>query len=96
MIADHSLILAARQSTSFAATGEATLLEQESGILYGLDEVAARVWSLIQQPRKVEEIRAALRGEYAVEPEQCRRDLLALLRQLEARGLIEVRAATEG
>jgi hypothetical protein len=95
MLEDSSTIVARRRASADPA-GEATILEHESGVLYGLNEVAARVWGLIQQPRTVGEIEAVLLGEYAVGPEQLRRDLLALLRQMEARGLIEVRATTEG
>jgi hypothetical protein len=95
MIDDSSIIRAARERAPAEGTGEAMILDRESGVIYGLNEVAARVWDLIQQPRTVGEVREALLGEYAVGPEQCRRDLLALLRQLEAKGLIEVRAATE-
>jgi hypothetical protein len=58
---------------------------------YGLDAVGARVWSLIQQPRTVQSVREALLSEYDVEPDRCERDLLALLNQFLAEGLIEVR-----
>ena len=64
-----------------------------NGTYYGLDEVGARVWSLIQEPRSVAALRDAITDEYDVEPERCERDLLALLQELEAAELIEVRDA---
>jgi hypothetical protein len=60
-------------------------------VYYGLDAVGARIWSLIQEPRTVNEIRDILLEEYEVEPERCERDLLALLQKLADEGLIEVK-----
>jgi hypothetical protein len=49
------------------------------------------VWKLIEQPRRVDEIRDALLDEYDVEPGLCESDLLALLSRLLEQGLIELR-----
>jgi hypothetical protein len=46
---------------------------------------------LIQEPRTINEVRDAILAQYEVEPEQCDRDIKALLEELEAEGLIEVR-----
>ena len=48
---------------------------------------------MIQEPRRVDEIRDAIVEEYAVEPERCERDILKLLQELAAAGLIEVKDA---
>jgi hypothetical protein len=53
--------------------------------------VGARVWHLLQEPRTVQDIRETLLMEYEVERDRCERDLLALLQELVAAGLIEVR-----
>ncbi len=58
---------------------------------HGLDEVRARVWDLIQKPKSAKEVRDALLEEYEVEPNQCERDLLALLQSLAKEGLVEVK-----
>lgn len=71
--------------------GETVILNSKTGIYYGLDEVGARVWSLIQEPRKVSEITSALQEEYEVDADRCEKDLSALLRDLEKHGLIETR-----
>lgn len=70
------------------------MLNLTSGIYYGLDAVGARIWNLIQEPRTVNEIRDVLLREYDVETERCERDLLAILQNLAAAGLIEVRDET--
>ncbi len=83
--------MAAKDQASSDLGGEVAILDLKAGVYYGLDAVGARIWSLIQEPRTVNEIRNILLEEYEVEPEQCERDLLALLRRLADEGLVEVR-----
>ena len=73
---------------------EVAILDLKGGTYYGLDAVGARIWSLIQEPRKVEEIRDILVSEYEVEQDRCERDLITLLQGLADEGLVEVRAET--
>jgi hypothetical protein len=87
---DSTLVAMPGQISSDVA-GEAVILNLQSGIYYGLNEVGATVWNLIQQPQKVETIRQTLLQEYDVEPEVCTPDLLHLLQELQAAGLVEVR-----
>ena len=70
--------------------GEAVILHLESGTYYGLSAVGARIWELIQEPRRVREVRDVLLEEYDVEPAQCGRDVLAVLGDLEAHKLVEI------
>jgi hypothetical protein len=51
------------------------------------------IWQLIQQPKSVKEIREAVLQTFDVEPEVADRDLLALLRELATRNLVEIREA---
>jgi hypothetical protein len=88
--ANTTRVVVVKDQVSANLAGEAVILNLKSGIYYGLDEVGARIWSLIQQPKSVDEIVAGLLAEYQVEPERCQRDLLALLKQLAAANLIEV------
>ena len=83
--------MAAKDQASSDLGGEVAILDLKAGVYYGLDAVGARIWSLIQEPRTVNEIRDILLEEYEVEPEHCERDLLALLRRLADEGLVEVR-----
>jgi hypothetical protein len=84
-------VVAAKDQVSCDLQGEAAILNLANGIYYGLDSIGAQVWTLLQQPRRVEEIREAVLREYEVEPDRCHSDLLALLERLRAEGLIEVR-----
>jgi coenzyme PQQ synthesis protein D (PqqD) len=95
-LSPRSIVVAARDQVSCTLGTEAAILSLKSGVYYGVDEVGARIWSLLQKPCSVEALREAIIDEYDVEPERCERDLLALLEQLHAEGLIEVRSSTTG
>jgi Coenzyme PQQ synthesis protein D (PqqD) len=69
---------------------EAVILNLQNGMYYGLDPVGTRIWSLIQEPRTVHEVCAGMLQEYDVEPARCEQELLLLLQELAANGLVEV------
>ncbi len=83
-------IVTAREQVSSDLGGEVVILNLKTGIYYGLDNVGAHVWTLLKEPRRVNEIRDSILREYEVEPERCEEDLLALLEELESKGLIEI------
>ncbi len=85
-----SVVVASKRQVSSDLGGEAAILDLEGGVYYGLDEVGARIWEMIQEPRPASEVRDALIEEYDVEPDRCERDLLALLERLAEERLIEV------
>jgi hypothetical protein len=87
----NTIVVAVHGQVSSDLGGEVVILSLEDGIYYGLDEVGARVWSLIQTPTAVSSIRDVILEEYDVDAPQCERDLLALLDGLAAHGLVEVR-----
>jgi hypothetical protein len=92
VVSGDSTVVAAKDQVSSDLGGEVAILDLKAGVYYGLDAVGARIWSLIQEPRTVNEIRNILLEEYEVEPERCERDLLVLLQRLANEGLIEVEA----
>ena len=92
MVSGDSTVVAAKDQVSSDLGGEVAILDLKAGVYYGLDAVGARIWSLIQEPRTVNEIRDILLEEYEVEPERCERDLLVLLQRLADEGIIEVEA----
>lgn len=94
-ISGCSMIVAAKGQISADLADEVVILGLESGVYYGLDAVAARIWSLIQEPKAVNDVQDALLEEYKVDPDRCERELLALLQELAAEGLIEVKDGTD-
>jgi hypothetical protein len=91
MITPSSIVVAAQDQVSSDLSGEAVILNLATGVYYGLDDVGARIWGLLRQPCSVDVIRDAIVGEYDVDPDRCERDLLALLQELAAARLIEVK-----
>ena len=86
----QSTVAASTEQVSSELSGEVVILNLKAGVYHGLDATGARVWELLQQPRKVAEIRDVLLAEYDVEPERCERDLLELLADLAGNGLLEI------
>lgn len=86
-----STVVAAEGQVSSDFGEEVAILDFKAGVYYGLDDVGARVWQLVQEPKKVREIRNALLEEYEVAPDRCERDLVALLRNLAGENLIEIK-----
>ena len=87
-----SIVVAAKEQVSCPLGEEAAVLNLKNSVYYGLDSVGARVWTLLQQPRSIGELRDTLLSEYEVEARRCEQDLLALLESMRSEGLIEVRA----
>jgi hypothetical protein len=73
--------------------GEAVILNLDTGIYHGLNETGCTIWHLIQSPRTVSEICAALLAEYDVTEERCLREVLTVLGQMAEAGIVELRDA---
>lgn len=73
----------------FCRTGEeAVLLDQQSGLYYGLDAVGTRIWELVAAGRRPEELPAVLEEEFAAERGRLEADVTAFLDELAGRGLL--------
>lgn len=92
MVSINSIVVATKEQASSDVDGEAVLLNLQSGVYYGLNSVGANIWNLLQEPKRVSEIRDFILAKYQkVEAQQCDRDILALLQEMETEGLIEVK-----
>ena len=92
----NSVVMAVADQVSCDLEGEAAVLNLKTGVYYGLDEVGASVWRMLDGPRRVDELVDALLGEYEVDREECQRDVIALLGELAVRGLVEINNVAEG
>ena len=72
--------------------GDTVLLNAQTYMFYGLNQVGSRIWELLAQPVSVEELCDALVAQFDVDVETCRADTLALLRELYAEKMISVAA----
>jgi Coenzyme PQQ synthesis protein D (PqqD) len=89
-ISTDSIVVASSNQVSCELAGEAAILDLKQGVYYGLDPVGSAVWQMLAEPRRVSEICEELLELYDVEPEQCAADLIRLLGDLNARGLIQL------
>jgi hypothetical protein len=86
-----AVVCASPQQVSCDIANEAVLLSMCDGEYYGLNEVAASIWQLIQQPRTVREVRDALLAEYEdIQPAECERAVLGFLTEMIALNLVTV------
>jgi hypothetical protein len=93
MLSLETVVSVTSEQVSCDLAGETVILNLRDSVYYGLNEVGATIWQLIQEPRTAREVLDAVRREFDVDAERCERDVLALLEKLTERGLVEVRDA---
>lgn len=89
-----SVVVASKEQVSCALGDDAAILNMKNSVYYGLDPVGARIWTLLREPRSIQQVCAAIVDEYDVEPQRCERDVLELLEKMRSEGLIEVASQT--
>jgi hypothetical protein len=72
--------------------GEVVALDLQNGCCYGMNRTASRIWQMLDGPKTVELICTALVADFEVDSETCERDVISLLEELRAEGLVSVRA----
>lgn len=90
MLTLQHVAVASDQQISADLAGEAVILDVEREQYFALDDVGSRIWQLLREPTAVSLICAIIVAEYEVKREQCEGDVLALLYDLRAHGLINV------
>ena len=70
--------------------GESVILNLATGVYFGLDDVGTRVWQLIEQHGQLLAVRDAMTREFDVDADLAARDLVDLVGQMVARGLLEI------
>lgn len=68
---------------------EVVLARVDGEDLESLSETAGAVWSLLDEPRSVDELATALRASYGSDRARIARDVEALLDELVGRGVVE-------
>ena len=75
---------------------EVVILGLRDSVYYGLANVGARIWELLQTRRTLDDIVAVLVAEYEVSAEKAQADLVKLLTDLHARGLVAITPPDRG
>ena len=90
MRADMDIMYRRSDRALSADVGEDVIaLNVQKGHCYGMEKVAADVWSMLELPSSLAQLCARLTDRYEVDPETCRLEVANLLRQFEQEGLIE-------
>ena len=77
-IADECILVPIRQKA------------EELDSIYTLNDVAARIWELVDGERSVEEMRDLIVEDFEVEAEEAETDLVEFLQQLETVGAVRI------
>lgn len=83
-------VVATKEQVACEVDGEAVILDLKSETYFGLDPVGTRIWDLIQEPARVEDVCQALLEEYEVDPDRCRREVVDLLNEMAEEGIVEI------
>jgi hypothetical protein len=67
---------------------EILALHVEQGNCYAFNVTAAHVWSLLEEPRRIGEIRDGLLASFEVDVETCERQVVEIIDQLVRQGLV--------
>ncbi|HEU4993251.1 MAG TPA: lasso peptide biosynthesis PqqD family chaperone [Gemmatimonadaceae bacterium] len=94
-LSTRSIVVAAKDQVSSDLGGETILLSMENAMYYGLDEVGSRIWELVREPVRVSDIRDVIADEYDVDVDRCEADVLAFLREMIAKGLVQIADGAE-
>lgn len=75
----------------FAHMGdEVVMMSQDQSDYLGLNAVASVIWELAEEPKQVSAICTELQERFEVSPSQCERDVLAFMRQMLEKDLIQL------
>ena len=84
-------VVACKDQVSADLASEMVILNLKNGEYYGLNDVGARIWALLQEPRTLAAVRDQVVSEYEdADPDVCGQELLDLAEELAKVGLIEV------
>jgi hypothetical protein len=86
---DSPLVVANPQHLISNMGGESVILSLKNGKYYGLNEVGARIWELIQQPISHQKIVKIILQEYEVEEHEGLHQINSFLKNLKKEGLID-------
>jgi len=91
MIGKETVIGRANGIVGSKMDGEVVMMNIEKGKYYCLDEVASRIWDIIEEEKSVEEVVDVLLNEYDVSKDECMNDVVELFENLFSQDLITIK-----
>ncbi|MCL1629197.1 PqqD family peptide modification chaperone [Roseibaca sp. V10] len=68
--------------------GETVIMSLEKNVYFGLSGSGGRIWELLETPVSLAALVETLAQEYDVAPETCRADVVGILDDMQANGLV--------
>ena len=93
---DTEVVVAAHDVMTADFSPDVVLLNLQDGVYYSVEDVGARVWTLLQTPIALGAILDAIATEFDVDRAQSDRDVRAFVQQLVDRGLAAVCGGVRG
>jgi len=84
-----SVVQQTESSVSCEIEDQIVLLNVDAGKYHGFNDVASKIWQIIEAPASVNQICERLMDEFAISKEQCEAEVLDFLKQLNDTGLIK-------
>jgi len=84
------MVVVSDDQASAELSSEVVILSMREGVYFGLDGVGTRIWALIQSPTTLGSVTETIVAEFEVEEAQAFADLLSLVTEMEARGLVRL------
>jgi hypothetical protein len=88
---DETVIARCGEPLTAAVDDDLIMFDAKRGEYFGLDRVGKRIWELLETPRSMRELCAALEAEFDVTSEACRADVGAFIEHARDAELVEVR-----
>ncbi len=85
-----SRIVRSNNPVSAPVDDELVMADVDAGKYYGLNSIATTIWQSLETPVTVEELCSKLCESFDVSKDQCSKETLAFLTELESRKLISV------
>jgi hypothetical protein len=89
-----TIVKQSKDQASCRLNDEVAILNLQSTMYFGLDEVGAYIWEALNEPRPVSEICSMVLDSFEVDPERCRVDIFNFITKLEKEGLVELEEAS--
>jgi hypothetical protein len=91
-----TIVKQSKDQASCCLNEEVAILNLQSAMYFGLDEVGAFIWQALNEPRPMSEICSIVLESFEVDTERCRTDVFNFITKLEKEGLVELEEASGG
>ena len=88
-LTETTILTRALDALSTELDGEGVILDMESGLYFGLDSVAQRIWELCKEPVQLQSIVTQITAEFEVDHHQCQQDVLFFINDMLANKLLK-------